>query len=85
MNAVIAVIIAYILVGAYQIVRDFREPFHNRPAYARGHKTVFVGITILIGWLPIKIIAAPRYRLWRETLWMIALFVSLSLFGIWLS
>jgi hypothetical protein len=78
------VIVAYVLTGAYHIVRDFRVPFHSRPAYARGHSFLIGATMHLVGWLPLDLFKAMKFRLWREAFMGWVVFALLLAFAIYL-
>lgn len=80
-TAALIFLISYLLTGVYQIIRDFREPFHNRPAYARGHSFFIGALMNLLGWLPIGVIKAVRFKLWKETIVNFSIFIALVIFG----
>ena len=81
MKTVWVLAVAYVLTGVRYILRDLRRPFGDRPAYARQFPSRDF-LLPLFGWLPITVVGALQYRLWKDGVSMWVFFAILALGGI---
>jgi Na+/alanine symporter len=86
MEIVIALALSYILTGSWRIRQDFKQAYHDRPAYARNPSRYMLGfILILITWPIIVVNEALVHKSISKVVVPMAIFSVFLAFGVWLN
>lgn len=72
------IILAYFVTGILVIWWDYRRPMFDRPSYVRDGMVGLMALNV-IGWLPLKSIAAFQHGLWGDLSKTLAAFAVLCL------
>ncbi|AKS45809.1 hypothetical protein SAMN05444287_0908 [Octadecabacter temperatus] len=86
MNPIIVIVISYLLTGVYRIRQDFKQSFHNRPAYARNSSRFLVGFMLVVLTWPVMLYHEVRiHKSIGRALPLTFVFLALIGFGFWLN
>ena len=83
-DIILIVAVTYFLTGAYYIMRELRQPFVDQPDYVRRPKFRGFSLVVMVGWLPLTIMAAVHHRLSPEGWRAWACFAFLTVAGVML-
>ena len=85
MNYLIIIAISYLLTGVWRIRQDFKQSFHNRPAYARKPNRYLTGFSLVILTWPVIVYQEVRiHKSIGKVMLLAIVFVALLAFGFWL-
>jgi len=82
MRVVGVIIIAYLLSGAWYVLRDFLRPIDSRPSYIRHERGVEAKMFIVLFWLPATLSFAFRGGYMPSLVLQWAIFVGLIFAGL---
>jgi hypothetical protein len=86
MNHFVVFAVSYLVTGFWRIRQDFKQDFHNRPAYTRDPGRYMVGFSLMLLTWPIIVYQEVRiHRSLARAFLPILILSALMTFGFWLN